>query len=202
MARWPLSIGCSPADVAEFEPRKTDLRRWRADIVRHLEEFPRQYAALESAMAAFGENFDLQRFKAAFNTTDDLQSYNQVQAVERAIGRVQNFVAELAISGVKLARLPGSSGEARGSPAVLAFESLHNAGVIDRGLCRRLVRAQGARTTIEHGYIQASAGDVHRAAELVRESARDFIGPYRAWIEALLEGAAPRGAPRPRAREN
>lgn len=137
-------------------------------------------------MSAFGEDFDLQRFKAAFNTTDDLQSYNQVQAVERAIGRVQNFVAELAVSGVKLARLPSPSGEGRGSPAALAFESLRDAHVIDRGLCRRLIRAQGARTTIEHGYVQASAGDVHQAAELVRASARDFIGAYREWIESLL----------------
>lgn len=47
---------------------------------------------------------------------------------------------------------------------------------------RLLTRAQNARTMIEHGYLQASAGDVHRAAEIVRESARDFIAAYRVWI--------------------
>jgi hypothetical protein len=30
------------------EPRKVDLKRWRRDIVRHLEDFPRQYAALRA----------------------------------------------------------------------------------------------------------------------------------------------------------
>lgn len=40
---------------------------------------------------------------------------------------------------------------------------------------------------IEHGYIQTSAGRVHQAAELVRESARDFIAPYRAWVEMYLD---------------
>lgn len=177
--------------MTDPEPRKADLRRSRRDIVGHLEEFPRQYAALESGMGAFGENFDLQRFKAAFDTTDDLDLYNQVQAVERAVGRVQNFVAELALSGVKLAQLPRSSRAADGSPAVQAFEALHDAGVVDGALCRRLTRAQNARTMIEHCYLQASAGDVHRAAELVRESARDFIAAYRVWIEAYLDGDNP-----------
>ncbi len=53
--------------------------------------------------------------------------------------------------------------------------------------CRRLTRAQAARTMIDHGYIETSAGRVHRAAELVCESARDFIGRYRTWIEPYLK---------------
>ena len=56
-------------------------------------------------MAAFGD-FDLQEFKRAFDTADDLEAYNRVQAVERALARVQNFVAELAQAGSKLAQLP------------------------------------------------------------------------------------------------
>ncbi len=56
-------------------------------------------------MAAFGGDFDLRQFKQAFNTIDDIDAYNRVQAVERALGRVQNFVADLALAGVKLAQL-------------------------------------------------------------------------------------------------
>ncbi|MFI5010012.1 MAG: hypothetical protein ACHQDY_07035 [Solirubrobacterales bacterium] len=167
-------------------PRKVEGKRWRRDIAEHLEQFPRQYAALESAMAAFGSEFDLKEFKAAFDTTEDMEAYNRVQALERATGRVQNFVAELAELGVKLTELPPPSKEAGGS-AARAFESLREAGVIDGSLCRRLVRAQVARATIEHGYLRVSAGDVHRAAELVHEAARDFIARYRVWIEPHLE---------------
>jgi uncharacterized protein YutE (UPF0331/DUF86 family) len=166
--------------------RKAEGKRWRREIAAHLEQFPRQYAALESAMAAFGETFDRREFKAAFDTTVDMGAYNRVQALERALGRVQNFVADLAESAVKLAELPPPSKETGGS-AARGFESLREAGVIDGSLCRRLVRAQGARATIEHGYLQVSAGDVHRAAELVHDAARDFIGCYRAWIEPYLE---------------
>jgi hypothetical protein len=43
---------------------------------------------------------------------------------------------------------------------------------------------------IEHGYIETTAGRVHQAAELVHDSARDFIGSYRAWVEPYLRDGA------------
>lgn len=180
--------------MAEAEPRKADRKRWQREIVRHLEDFPRQYAALETAMAAFGEDFDVRRFKEAFNTTEDMEAYNRVQALERAVGRVQNFVAELAEAGMKVAALPRPRIAEQRSPAQQAFEALRDAEIIDGGLCRRLTQAQKARSMIEHGYVGTVAGDVHRAAQLVHETARDFMGPYRAWIGPhLAEDVATNG---------
>jgi uncharacterized protein YutE (UPF0331/DUF86 family) len=138
-------------------------------------------------MAAFGDDFDLTLFKRAFETTEDMEAYNRVQAVERALGRVQNFVAELADAGVSLVGLGRPPIAEHGSRAQQAFEALRDADVIDGSLCRRLTRAQKARSTIEHGYVQTRAGDVHRAAELVHESARQFIGAYRGWIAEHLD---------------
>ncbi len=171
--------------MGRSKARDAQRKRWRRDIVRHLEDFPRQYAALESAMAAFGEDFDLQSFKEAFNTTQDMPAYNRVQALEGALGRVQNFVAVLADAGVSLAALPRPA-IADGSSAQQTFEALRDAKVIEGALCRRLTRAQRARSLIEHSYLQTPAEDVHRAASLVQESARSFIGAYRVWIEAFL----------------
>lgn len=176
--------------MAGGPPRKADRDRFERDILRHLEDFPRQYAALETAMAAFGEDFDLQAFKEAFNSRDDMEAYNRAQALERAVGRVQNFVAELAIAGARLAQLPLPPMGENGSPAQQAFEALRDQKVIDGELCRRLTRAQRARSIIEHSYVQTPAGDVHRAAELVHEAARDFAGFYAGWIAAHLEGGA------------
>jgi uncharacterized protein YutE (UPF0331/DUF86 family) len=167
------------------EPCKVDRKRWRRDIARHLEDFPRQYAALERAMATFGGNFDLQRFKEAFDTIDDMDAYNRVQAVERALGRIQNFVSDLAQAGVKLAQLPQAP-KGHEPASHQAFAALREAGVIDGELCRRLVRAQDARSMIEHGYIETSAGRVHQAAELVHDTALAFITRYRPWIEPHL----------------
>ena len=138
-------------------------------------------------MTAFGDDFDLRAFKAAFETTDDMEAYNRVQAVERALGRVQNFVAVLADAGVALAGLPRPAMGRDGSRAQQSFEALRDAEVIGAGLCRRLVQAQRARSRIEHGYVQVPAGDVHRTAELVRVTAREFLGAYRDWIEGQLD---------------
>lgn len=170
------------------EPRKADRVRRRNSIVGHLNDFPRQHAALEAAMAAFGEDFDLQQFKQAFETRDDMQAYNRVQAVERAALRVQNYVGELAENGAKLAELPPAVSFGGGSDVARAFAELRDAGVIDGNLCRRLVQAQGARRRIEHSYVGVPAGDVHRAAELIREGARDFFERYRPWIAPHLGG--------------
>jgi uncharacterized protein YutE (UPF0331/DUF86 family) len=171
--------------MADREPRKAGPSRWQREIVDQLADFPRQYKALENAMAAFGQDFDLQTFEEAFETSEDMDAYNRVQALERAVGRVQNYVAELADAGAKLAQLPRPRAD-DGSPAQRAFEALRD-GVIDASLCRRLTRAQRARSAIEHRYVQTTAGDVHRAAGLVHDAARDFIGSYRAWIAGHLD---------------
>lgn len=176
--------------VPDPDARPVDRKRWRDAIERHLEDLPRQYAALEHAMASFGENFDLKQFKAAYNTSEDMDAYNRVQAVERALGRVQNYVGELAEAGVKLAALPRAA-DSHGSFAQQAFEALRDAKIITARLCSRLVQAQNARTRIEHSYVQTPAGDVHRAAILVRDTARDFIGSYRDWIEPYLAEPEP-----------
>ena len=127
--------------MPDSDARPVDLKRWRSAIVRHLEDLPRQYAALEHAMASFGSDFDLPRFKEAYNTSDDMDAYNRVQAVERALGRVQNYVGELAEAGVKLAALPRPADTHRSSTEI-AFEAMRHAKIISASLCGRLVRAQ------------------------------------------------------------
>jgi uncharacterized protein YutE (UPF0331/DUF86 family) len=165
-------------------PSAAQRNRWRNEIVEHLEDFPRQYAALQNAMAEFGTDFPLPQFKAAFDATTDMDSYNRAQAVERSLGRVQNYVAQLSITGAKLAELqPPKADEGE---AARAFTALNKSGVISGALCRKLRRAQKARAMIEHSYVKVPAGKVHEAAELIAVSAREFIGPYRAWIEDYL----------------
>jgi len=165
--------------------RKADVQRWRREIEDLLTDFPRQYAALETAMATFGDDFDLAAFKRAYETDSDFDAYNRVQAVERGLGRVQNYMADLSIAGAKLAELDLSAGD-HDALGARAFATLRDAGVIGAELCRRLIRAQKARAMIEHSYAKVPAGNAHRAAELVRESALDFIGRYRGWIEPYL----------------
>jgi hypothetical protein len=167
--------------------RKVDRQRSVNRIVGHLEDFPRQVAALESAMAEFGEDFDLARFKEAYNAVDDPMTYNRAQSLERAIGRVQNYMTDLTIDGVRLVGLPiggHTGGDSRARPY---FVALREQKVIDANVCQRLEDGQKARSRLEHEYLGMSAGDVHRAAMTVSKTADDFIAPYRAWIEPFLD---------------
>jgi hypothetical protein len=68
---------------------------------------------------------------------------------------------------------------------------MRDAKIITARLYSGLVQAQNARTRIEHSYVQTPAGDVHRAASMVRDTARDFIGSYRDWIEPYLAEPEP-----------
>lgn len=167
--------------------RKAERARLVRKAVEHLEDFERQCDALEFTMDAFGDNFDLARFEEAFNARDDREAYRDVQALERAIGRVQGYVGDLAQAGVRLTGLPSDPEGGGGFRARQAFEALRQAEVIDAELCGRLVKAQKGRSTIEHEYIPLSAGRVHEIAVLVQAAAQDFIGPFRAWIEPYLD---------------
>src|SRR6185436_18820101 len=161
--------------------RPAQRKRWQRQIVDVLAKLPREFRALENAMAAFGESFELDAFKRAFESDDDLDVYNRAQAVERAVGRVQNFMTDLAEAGALLAELPIPDGE-HGSSAARAFASLRAGGVIVDELCAQLVDGQRKRTRIEHAYLDLTAGEVHSAARLVHDTAQRFVPCFRDWI--------------------
>lgn len=173
--------------MTEKELRKATRKRLVRRIVARVEDFPRQHAALESAMAAFGDDFDRAGFKRAFETTDDMSAYNDVQSVERAAGRVQGYVAEMAIDAVRLTGLPSDPTGGEGFRAAHAFKAFRDANVVDAGLCRQLVKAQNQRSQIEHEYPGMLAGKLHDAAILIRETSREFFARYLAWIEPHLD---------------
>lgn len=135
-------------------------------------------------MQEFGEEFELNRFKPAFEGRIGIEAYNRVQAVERSFARVQNYMAQLSLSGAQLAGL--ELPKIREGEAARAFEALKRAGVIDPSLCRKLKRTQKTRSEVEHDYAQVKAGSLHEAVALVAASARDFIEAYTAWITPYL----------------
>jgi hypothetical protein len=167
--------------------RPAERKRLIRRIVANIDEFPRQHEALEYAMKSFGVEFDRRQFKEAFETTEDMAAYNRVQAVERAVGRLQGFVGDMARDGVHLADLPSDPLGGEGFRAKNAFEALRQAEVIDGNLCRRLVKGQDARIEIEHEYVRLRAGKLHEAAIRARDASQEFFDLYRAWIEPYLD---------------
>lgn len=160
-------------------------KRLQSEIVERLDGLPEEILALESAMEEFGEGFELNAFKRAFERKDGIKAYNRVQAVERAFSRVQNYVVELAERGCRLARLELPN--THEAPAARAFDALREAEVIGASLCRNLKRTQRARSNVEHDYPAMKPGRLHTAIELGLPSAREFVRPYAAWIAPYLE---------------
>ncbi|MDX6654604.1 MAG: hypothetical protein QOH18_1314 [Solirubrobacterales bacterium] len=165
-------------------PRRADVRRWKKKIVDELGNLPREHEALEYAMAEFGVSFDLNELKRAMLPDAEIALYSRVQALERAVTRVQNILADLAIAGAKLGGLTLPAVDA--GEAERSFEALKEGGVISASLCRRLRKAQKTRNLIEHEYEKVTTGQLHDVAEDVRDQSREFLRPYRDWIESLL----------------
>src|SRR3954463_11364998 len=89
-----------PPPLEEHDPEraravKAKVRDRVADVRRHL-------VALRTAMAEFGEDFDLEAFRAAY-ASDDPVELNRVKAVERGVDQLYNYVVELAVFGLELA---------------------------------------------------------------------------------------------------
>lgn len=165
-------------------PRRVDVRRWKKKIADELANLPREQEALEYAMSEFGDNFDLKELKKALNSDADISLYSRAQALERAVTRVQNILAELAIAGARLAGL--SLPLIKAGEAERSFEALKEARVISASLCRRLRKAQRIRNLIEHDYDKVTAGQLHELAEDIRDFVPDFLRPFRDWIGPQL----------------
>jgi uncharacterized protein YutE (UPF0331/DUF86 family) len=166
------------------KPRPIDLRRWQNEIVEGLANLPREHEALEYAMGRFGATFELGELKEALDPRADVALYSRVQALERAVTRVQNILADLAIAGAKLGglTLPATNG----GVADRSFEALREDGVISAALSRRLRNAQRMRNLIEHDYDKVSAGQLRRVVEDVRGLGTEFTRPFRHWVEPKL----------------
>lgn len=166
-------------------PRGIDRKRWRRSLVEHLADFPRQLEALRFSTRSFAGNFDFADFADAFSS-EDPQLYTRVQAIERAFGRLQSYIALMSEEGANLAGLTSRSPKEREPKSQPAFEALRDAGVIPNDLCRRLVASQKSRNLFEHDYVKAQAEDVHEAVTELLDLAPDFLDRFARWVERHL----------------
>src|SRR5919109_1321820 len=129
---------------------KAKIRDRVADVRRHL-------VALRTAMAEFGEDFDLDAFRTAY-ASDDPVELNRVKAVERGVDQLYNYVVELAAFGLELAEVRPRDADLN---ARRNIESLRRIGVIGPERARRLERLRGLRRLPVHEYATATADQVH-----------------------------------------
>lgn len=165
-----------PAPLERHDPEraralKAKIRDRVADVRRHL-------IALRTAMAEFGEDFDLSEFCVAY-ASDDPVVLNQVKAVERGVDQLYNYIAELSASGLELAEVRPREADLN---ARRDLQALSRIGVLGPQRAQRLERLRELRRLLVHEYATATAEQVHEAARLVAAEFAPFYDAYRAWI--------------------
>ncbi|MHB8242586.1 MAG: HepT-like ribonuclease domain-containing protein [Solirubrobacteraceae bacterium] len=167
----PVAAPLEARDPLRARALKAKVRDRVSDVRRHL-------LALRTAMAEFGEDFELDVFRAAF-ISDDPVVLNRVKSVERGVDQLYNYIAELAAFGLELAELRGRRDETN---ARRDLDALRDAGVISGELTRRLQRLRELRRMLVHEYATATSEQVHESALIVTDSFPAFYDAYRAWI--------------------
>ena len=150
---------------------KLKVRDRIADVRRH-------FLALRTGMAEFGDDFEIDEFRAAYESDDPVR-LNQVKAVERGVDQLYNYVAELSSLGLELAEVRARDDETN---ARRDLQDMARIGVLGRERARRLDRLRELRRIMVHEYATATAEQVHEAAHLVANEFAAFYDAYREWI--------------------
>jgi uncharacterized protein YutE (UPF0331/DUF86 family) len=150
----------------------------RAKVRDRVSDVRRHLVALRTAMAEFGEDFDLDDFRSAHASSDPVV-LNGVKAVERGVDQLYNYIAELAALGLELAEVRRRDDERN---ARRDIDELQRIGVVGRERARRLQRLRELRRLLVHEYATATAEQVHEAARLVADEFVPFYDAYRGWI--------------------
>jgi uncharacterized protein YutE (UPF0331/DUF86 family) len=129
-------------------------------------------------MAEFGEDFDLETFRAAYSS-EDPHELNHVKAVERGVDQLYNYIAELSAFGLELAKLRHRRDDTN---ARRDLDALQRHGVLSKELTSRLQRLRELRRLLVHEYATATAEEIHESARLALANFPAFYDAYRKWI--------------------
>jgi uncharacterized protein YutE (UPF0331/DUF86 family) len=154
-------------------------------VLARLTDLARHYRAFDAAIAEYGTGFPEQVFVDAA-ASEDPTVLNRVKAVERGLDQLFNYMAELAAQGLELAgvRAPGDEPNARAD-----LRRLRDAGIIEPGLCERLVQVAAIRNRMVHDYVGLAARDTHEAARLLHAALPAFVTAYQGWLKSGFRAA-------------
>lgn len=134
--------------------------------------------ALAAACAKFGDDFDLDRFRTAWNGGDTelrLQAYAVQGAYENAVNGAVKIAQELA-------ELAGWT-PANQEPSVFeALKALKESGVITNATMQKLREAYEDRGHVQHDYVNARAADIHESTAATLEAVPTLLQDVHLYI--------------------
>lgn len=164
-------------------PRPTRRSKWRHALDHRLDRIPLYRAALLESMSQFGDDFDLDRFEAAYESRDPV-TISAATAVEGNLGHLVNWLKQIADFGyhelVRLGRVEKSDG--RPIDALVEREIV---SASDRDCLMRLV---AVRNRLQHDYPEVAPPEIHSAATETLELLPGLLGRYGEMLK-LIDGA-------------
>jgi uncharacterized protein YutE (UPF0331/DUF86 family) len=166
--------------IAPLETHDPERARvLKVKIMDRMKDVRRHLAALRSAMAKFGEDFDRDLFVTAYDSSDP-DELNMVKAVERGVDQLYNYMADLAAFGLELAEVRARTDELN---ARRDFEALRRTKVLSAERVAELQQLREIRRLMVHDYANATAAQVHEAALVVSGVLPTFFNAFREWIK-------------------
>lgn len=141
-------------------------------------------AQLESAVAAFEPDFDLDAFEAAWYS-EVPEDRNRALVVRSNMDDLYNLCQTLIALGVRVAQDRGAIPADRKTAAV---DQLRAWRLYPEDAERVLREVGDLRNASQHEYWSLRPRDVHAAVNRLRQYLPTFIAGVGAWIEGLSEG--------------
>lgn len=156
------------ADAADFDRLSAKLERLSA-----------QSEALRKALRQFGENFDAEEWRAAFDSpdTDDI---NRVHTVTGGYLALVNNTAEAVRAGAKLTGIKPTAGM-RGIPGII--DAIRADGGFTSRQADTFTALYRTRNHLQHASPDIQADEIHRQTQLLLGHLPRFIKSYVAWLE-------------------
>ncbi len=148
-----------------------DPRLLEASVKKRLTDVQRHLAALEAAVAGFGDEFDAGAFESSWRS-DQPSELHRAYVVQAGFENVINTVITAAR---ELCELKGWVAGHTEPSSVETLKLLHENGVVDARVRWQLLRVQELRTKVQHDYANTDAGAVREAVVLVLEAAPQLI---------------------------
>jgi hypothetical protein len=165
--------------TAGRKPVAPDARR--QNINRLIVGLARSDAQMQTALAGFAPNFDLQAFAVAW-TSSDPGERNRALLVRGNLDDIHNMLANLITTSVRLGRQLGAIGPtAPKDPR----DALAHLGLLTQAERDSLDLTQATRNESQHAYEHMQAGQVHAAVLKQRATAPGLIARLGTWVAAL-----------------
>lgn len=152
-------------------------------IVTRIRDIPRHEAALDLAIAAFGERFDGARFVEVATSTDPAQLL-LAYGIQSGFENLQNHLAGLTRDALELV---GELSSAEPPNAARDLRRLERLGAVTRARCDAIISVQKLRNGLQHAYAETAPEELHAAVVLLRRELRAFLADYQRWLKTAID---------------